>query len=565
MNPAQPIYTEPTECQDCYKCVRECPVKAIRVVNGSAAVIPEACILCGRCTLVCPVGAKKVRDDLLSAKALLFTGRKVYASLAPSYRTEFSALETGKLINAIKSLGFTDVSETALGAQAVSAACATLLSEGVNPLLISSACPSVMHLIEQYYPDLVPNITQVLSPLQAHSIMLKQHFGEDIGIVFFGPCIAKKNECEAFFDVALSFADLRRWLLSEGVDLSRIASDGEFTPSLAEEGGLYPLDGGMIEGIRACNPPENTLFMSFSGVEEIVLALGELNKTSFHRPVFVEALSCVGGCINGPVVSQQGSIANKRYRVQISTPPPSENRPTYALAISKTFHNRAMDSAQHSKSEISNALLRIGKKRKEEELNCGGCGYNTCREFAVSLLENKAEPAMCVSYLRKLAQNKASALIKAMPSGVVIVDENLKIIESNVPFITIIGGDASIVGEADPDLEGAYLERLVPFASLFSAAIAEGTEVQIKDIRHRGKIIRLTLFSIQPHLVVGGILQDITEPEFQREQIIAKAGEVMKKNLTTVQQIAFLLGENAADSEVLLSSIIQSFSGKDCQ
>ena len=170
---------------------------------------------------------------------------------------------------------------------------------------------------------------------------------------------------------------------------------------------------------------------------------------------------------------------------------------------------------------------------------------------------------MCVSYLRKLAQNKAAALIKAMPSGVVIVDENLKIIESNSRFIQIIGGDASIVSEADPDLEGAYLERIIDFHELFAKALREGTEASVQDIRQKGRIIRLTLFSIQKHQVLGGILQDITEPVIQREQIIDKANEVMRKNLSTVQQIAFLLGENAADSEVLLSSIVKSFGKND--
>ena len=199
---------------------------------------------------------------------------------------------------------------------------------------------------------------------------------------------------------------------------------------------------------------------------------------------------------------------------------------------------------------------------RSEELNCGGCGYDTCREFAAALIEKKAEPAMCVSYLRKLAQNKAAALISAMPSGVVIVDENLKIIESNRRFVEIIGGDASIISEADPDLEGAYLERIIDFHDLFAKAIKEGTTAKVQDIRQNGKILRLTLFSIQKHHVLGGILQDITEPVIQREQIIDKASEVMRKNLSTVQQIAFLLGENAADSEVLLSSIIKSFGKK---
>ena len=559
----KPIYTEKTQCQDCYKCVRGCPVKAIRVVDGSAQVMPEACILCGHCTEVCPVGAKKIRDDLSLAMQLLKDKKHVYVSLAPNFRTEFNGMNEAKLIGAIRSLGFAGVSETALGAQVVSSACAQLLREGDHSLMISSACPSVIHLIEQYYPQLVPFITPVSSPLQAHCKLLREEYGADIGIVFIGPCIAKKNESTDSFDVALTFADLRRWFNMNVIDWDKVSLEDSFVPEAAAEGGLYPIDGGMIEGIKYYGVPEDTLFMCFSGVEEIMEAFDEIDTRGFDHPVFVETLACVGGCVNGPGVSKRGSIAQKRYKVQTLTPSAPASRDMQPLDIGKTFHEREIVKGAHSKQEIAAALLRIGKKRVEEELNCGGCGYDTCRDFACALIEDKAEPAMCVSYLRKLAQNKAAALIKAMPSGVVIVDENLKIIESNARFIQIIGGDASIISEADPDLEGAYLERLVDFHELFAEALREGTEVKIQDIRRNGRIIRLTLFSIQKHLVLGGILQDITEPMIQSEQIIEKANEVMKKNLTTVQQIAFLLGENAADSEVLLSSIIQSFANKD--
>lgn len=559
----KPIYTEKTQCQDCYKCVRECPVKAIRVVDGSAQVMPEACILCGNCTEVCPVNAKKIRDDLMLAMDLLKKKQAVYVSLAPTFRTEFNGMNEAKLIGAILSLGFVGVSETALGAQVVSSACAQMLRERENPLLISSACPSVVHLIEQYYPNLVPYITPVASPLQAHSTMLRELYGDDIGIVFIGPCIAKKNESTDSFDVALTFTDLRRWFNLKSINWDEIPVNRHFVPEAAQEGGLYPIDGGMIEGIKYYNAPSDTLFMSFSGVREIMEAFDEIDIKGFNHPVFVETLACVGGCVNGPGVSKRGSIAQKRYKVQTLTPLPQEARAEKSIKIAKEFHEREIRKGEHNKKEIAAALLRIGKKRAEEELNCGGCGYDTCKEFACALIEEKAEPAMCVSYLRKLAQNKAAALIKAMPSGVVIVDENLRIIESNDRFISIIGGDASIISEADPDLEGAYLERLIDFHDLFADALREGTEVKIQDIRKGGKIIRLTLFSIQKHMVLGGILQDITEPVIQREQIIDKANEVMRKNLTTVQQIAFLLGENAADSEVLLSSIVQSFGNKD--
>ncbi|MDD4666794.1 MAG: [Fe-Fe] hydrogenase large subunit C-terminal domain-containing protein [Candidatus Cloacimonetes bacterium] len=559
----KPIYTEKTECQDCYKCVRECPVKAIRVIEGSAQVMSDACILCGRCTEVCPVGAKKIRDDLGEAIELLKRKERVYVSLAPTFRTEFNGLDSNKLVAALNSLGFAGVSETALGAQEVSASCAQLLAQGSNPLLISSACPSVVHLIEQYYPHLVPQISPVDSPLQAHCKMLKKAFGDDIGIVFIGPCVAKKNEAEHSFDVALTFTDLRRWFNISNLDWSSLNYQQDFILGAAEEGGLYPIDGGMIEGIKFYDAPANTLFMAFSGVQEIVEAFDELDVKSFDCPVFVEVLACIGGCVNGPGVSKRGSTVQKRFRIQSQTPPAPLQREQVSLNLTKQFHQREIIKKSYSKAEIAAALLKIGKKRHEDELNCGGCGYDTCKEFAAALIEEKAEPAMCVSYLRKLAQNKAAALIKAMPSGVVIVDENLKIIESNRRFIEIIGGDASIVSEADPDLEGAYLERIIDFHELFAKAIKEGTEVQIQDIRQNGKIIRLTLFSIQKHQVLGGILQDITEPVIQREQIIEKANEVMRKNLSTVQQIAFLLGENAADSEVLLSSIVKSFGKKE--
>ncbi|MCB5253127.1 MAG: 4Fe-4S binding protein, partial [Candidatus Cloacimonetes bacterium] len=322
----KPIYTEKTECQDCYKCVRECPVKAIKVIDGSAQVMPEACILCGNCTEVCPVGAKKIRDDLGDAMLLLKQKSKVYVSLAPTFRTEFSGLDSAKLIAAIKSLGFAGVSETALGAQEVSASCAQLLREGTNPLWISSACPSVVHLIEQYYPQLVPNITPVMSPVQAHTRMLKQAFSEDIGVVFIGPCIAKKTEAGDSarvdsFDVALTFTDLRRWFNIKNIDWSSLDLNQSFALGAAEEGGLYPIDGGMIDGIKYYNPPENTLFMSFSGVPEVIEALDELDVKSFNCPVLIETLACMGGCVNGPGVSNRGATVHKRYDIRRLTPP----------------------------------------------------------------------------------------------------------------------------------------------------------------------------------------------------------------------------------------------------
>lgn len=563
MNELQPIYTEKAQCQDCYKCLRACPFKAIRVLDGRAAVIPEQCILCGRCTEVCPVGAKKIRDDLFLAKQLIKGQEPVYASLAPSFRTEFSGLSEEKLISALMRIGFTGVSETALGAQEVSLNCASIIDKSEKNVIISSACPSAVYLIQQYFPVLVGSITPVISPLQAHSKMLKSLYGNDIKIIFFGPCIAKKKECEGFFDYALTFSDLRRWFNQSEIDWTKLDSSQKFVPKNAGYGSIYPLDGGMNKVIEKVYDKKDVLFMSFSGVNEILEALDNIDKFRHDKKIFIEALICSGGCVNGPAVSDKGSTVRKRYNILQSSTDSMEANPDFANDLAYDFKPREIKLIAHSKADIASALLRIGKKRFEEELNCGGCGYNTCREFASALLEEKAEPAMCVSYLRKLAQNKAAALIKAMPSGVVIVDDHLRIIESNQRFINLIGGHADIVSVADPNLEGVFLDKLVPFFISFKDILSSGSDVKVEDIRYNNKILRLTVFSIQPHHVVGGILQDITEPVIQRERIIEKAKEVMKKNLTTVQKIAFLLGENAAESEVLLSSIIESFSHKE--
>ncbi len=561
MNAENPIYTEKTECQDCYKCVRNCPVKAILVRDGSAAVIAEDCLYCGKCTLVCPVGAKKVRDDIGLARNLIASGKTVYASLAPSFRSEFGDIPEGKLLACIEQLGFAGVSETALGAQEVSAACARILSKGENKVYISTACPSVVRLVERYYPDYTENLTDLMSPVQAHGRILRDIYGEDIGVVFFSPCIAKKTETGKMVDVSLTFKELRKWLNEESIVVSEKTS--AFVPERAEEGGLYPVDGGMIEGIRQNRDFSEVQFLCVSGLKPIMEAIDDLRSAHLDAPVFIEALACEGGCVNGPQVSKRGATVVKRSQILKSTPKPSQDEARNSVReIRKQFLPEPQKKHDYSPEQIAQALLRIGKVRHSDELNCGGCGYYSCQDFAIAMLEDRAEPAMCVSHLRKLAQNKANALLKAMPSGVVIVDRDLKILECNPRFVEIIGGDAMIVFEVNPELAGVYLERLVPFHDVFRQVLNDGSESKVMDIEHNKRVIRLTVFTVDPHRTVGGVLQDVTEPVIQSEKIIQNAREVMKKNLTTVQQIAFLLGENAADSEVLLNSIIQSFSRK---
>lgn len=565
MNYLNPIYTEKTECQDCYKCVRHCPVKAIKVEGGCATVIAELCIYCGHCVEVCPNGAKKVRDDLTRARQLLSLRQRVYVSLAPSFVSEFPGIRPEQMVAALRKLGFAGVSETALGAQEVSAAVAGRLQSEPGQVLISSACPSVVAYLQKHRPQLTRHLTGFLSPLLAHCRVLRQLYGAEIGIVFIGPCISKKLDADHhadLLDIALTFEDLRRWLTADKIDPKALppAADDVFVPSRAAEGAWYPVDGGMIAGIKSNCAVNDCSMMSFSGIAAIEKALADLDTLPPGQGVFLELLACEGGCVNGPQAATRGGTIAKRCRVfQFAQQAPA-TADRGQMVIPADFRVPVMQVVTYSESQVREALRGVGKYTDEDELNCGGCGYDSCLEFGRALLCHKAERSMCVTYMRKLAHKKANALVQRMPSAVVIVSESLRVLECNAAFARMFLSDDRPVEEQVRALEGVPLGSVLPFASLFQGVMLSGDDLLDRDLRHQQTIVHASIFTIEKHAVVGGIIQDITRPVVQKEQVISKAREVIQKNLATVQQIAYLLGENAAESEITLSQIIDSFS-----
>ncbi|ARN57879.1 [Fe-Fe] hydrogenase large subunit C-terminal domain-containing protein [Sedimentisphaera salicampi] len=561
----EPVYTQAAECQDCYKCLRRCPVKSIQIQDGHARIMNESCIMCGTCVRTCPAGAKKIRNDLQRARLLLNSRDKVYMSIAPSWRAEFEGSED-KLIAAVKKLGFAGVSETALGAQEVSANTAKILAEGKPGVYISSACPTVVEYVLKYMPKLAGSITGLLSPLLAHCKMLRKEYGDDIGIVFAGPCIGKKKESdtsEGLLDVAITFQDLKQWLNDEDIDQGSLQPEnGEdvFVPQRAAEGSLYPVDGGMIAGIKANCDVTDAGYMTFSGMDNIMQVLEGLENFKPDKPVFLELLACDGGCVNGPAAQSEKSSALKRLDVLSGSEYEKENIPRKpGLDITASFTPEPKEEKKYPEHKIREALERVGKYRPEDELNCSGCGYDSCRQFAEALLEGRAEESMCVSYMRQLAHKKADMLIKTMPGGVVIVDEKLEVVESNRRFASMLGSDAENLYEQVPGLEKAKIEKLLPNADMFRRVIESLEQVLEKDVKINNAVLHITVFTIEQGRLAGAFLQDITAPAVAKEQIINKARNVIEKNLQTVQQIAYLLGENASDSEVILNSIVESF------
>ena len=568
MNFLNPIFTEKRECQDCYKCVRHCPVKAIKVEGGYASVVPELCILCGHCVEVCPNTAKRVRDDLPQARQLFTLKPRVVVSLAPSFVSEFPELTPGQIIRAFKRLGFFGVSETALGAQQVSAQAAAALAEGGSRVLYSSACPTVVSYLQKHRPADSQYLTGLLSPLLTHCMMLRQHFGPDIGVVFVGPCIAKKLEAAQhpeLLDVALTFDDLRRWLALEKITPEMLAPepDDAFIPEHSTEGAWYPVDGGMIAGMKSICAVNDCSFMAFSGINAIQKAIEGLDAQPADGSLFLELLACEGGCVNGPRAIKRDGTAAKRRRVLRSVQALVPVLPRQSsLDIQSVFAVAPQPLLKFSEAQVREALRAVGKLTRDDELDCGGCGYNSCREFAGALIQQKAERAMCVTYMRKLALKKANALIQKMPSAVVIINDAMRIIEYNTAFATMFAVNVAPPGStpASASLEGVMLSEVMPFANLFHAVLKSGEDILDRDLRYQKTILHAGIFTIEKHCVVGGILQDITEPAVRKAEVIRKAQEVIQRSLQTTQTIACLLGESAAETEITLNSIIESFS-----
>ncbi len=564
MNSLYPVYTLKNECHDCYKCIRECHVKAIKIQDNSASVINERCIACGHCVTVCPSGAKRVRNDIDKVKKLFLAGKKVYVSLAPSWSGVYSVSKS-KMIEALKKLGFYEVSETALGAQQVSIECANLLKSTDRKLYISSACPVVVDYIRMYKPNFVRNITPVASPALTHAKLLKTAYGDDIAVVFIGPCIAKKKESDShpnLIDAALTFEELDTMLKDEFVSFEELGETSlNFVPENAFEGAVYPVEGGMNETIRRCGiNSEEVSLINISSIKNLDKALNGIDEDKLSKKIFVEALGCDGGCVNGPCLSSEKGIIAVSADVYAKTMYRKDVPSSAEIVVKEDYKQNPVIKQKYTLEQVEQALRKINKYTPDDELNCSGCGYSTCRDFVNALITGDAEVSMCVSYMRKTAVKKAAAMVRCMPSAVVMVDKDMNIIETNDAFLKMFCPDMyDVFSNRDNGLSGAAIDRIVPFCDIFKQAINSLTDIHKEHYAHKEKLYDISAFAIEQGEIAGAVITDVTKAETDREKIAQKAREVITKNIATVQEIACLLGEHMVETEVLLDSIAQEF------
>ncbi len=564
MNKLYPVYTLNNECHDCYKCVRECHVKAIKIENGHASVISDKCIACGNCVKACPANAKRVRYDIEKVKTLLRTQKDVYVSLAPSWTGVFDYSES-KMIGILKKLGVKEVSETALGAQEVSIKTAEMLKDSDNKLLISSACPVIVDYVRLYNPKFTQNITPIASPAITHAKMLKELYGENSSVVFIGPCIAKKNEADKhpeLIDISLTFEELKFWIAEEFIDPAEIKKDPKnvFVPESSHEGALYPIEGGMNETIKKVGIKNDVQLLNISSIETFENSLKGLSPEKLKKTVFIEALACDGGCISGPCISTKKPGITISSNILSSVNYREEVPKTAKVVVKEKYEEQPIENIEYPISEITKAMKKIGKHKESDELNCGGCGYPTCKDLAKALISGDAEPSMCVSYMRKIAMRKAAAMLRCMPSGIVMVDQDLRVVEANDAFLKMFCGEMYEVFASRQDgLVGAAIDRIVDFADIFKKALKSGKDIHKERVPVKNKLYDITAFTIEKHSLVGAVITDVTKTETNREKISQKAQEVITKNIATVQDIAKLLGEHMVETELLLSSIAHDF------
>lgn len=544
-----------SNCKNCYKCIRHCPVKAIRFSGNQAHIIGDECILCGHCFVVCPQNAKEIVNETEKVRVFL-QSYPVYVSLAPSFIANYEGVGINAMRTALKKLGFADVEETALGATVVKNEYDRLLREEKRDIVISSCCHSVNLLIQKYFPKELPYLADVLSPMQAHCADLKRrHPGAKT--VFIGPCVAKKDEAahyDGIVDAVLTYEELTEWLNHEGVVLEK-----EMDSQQESRARFFPTTGGILKTMNLDAPGYR--YMAIDGIENCISALKDIENGNIHH-AFIEMSSCVGSCVGGPVMEKYHPSPVREYIAvaeyagdkDFVVEQPDSND------LRKHFSLIERENKMPSEYEINAALRQMGKMSKRDELNCGSCGYNTCREKAIAICQGKAEASMCLPYLQKKAEGFSDRIVNNTPNGIIVLNDAFEVQQINEAAMDIMHIRSA------SDVLGEQVVRIMDPAVFY--------EVQKKKFNvHNRRVylaeykryVELTVvYDTDNHLFIG-IMRDITDEEKEREkkesiskQTIETADKVVDKQMRIVQEIASLLGETAAETKIALTKLKES-------
>jgi iron only hydrogenase large subunit-like protein/uncharacterized Fe-S cluster-containing protein len=547
-----------SNCKNCYKCIRNCPVKSIRFSGGQANIIGDDCILCGQCFVVCPQNAKEIVSSIESVKVMLASGLPVIASVAPSFIANSNGIGIASLRKALQALGFADAEETAVGATIVKNEYERMLASGDSEILISSCCHSINLLIRKYYPSLLPFLADTISPMQAHCLDLKRRY-PGCKTVFIGPCLSKKDEADSSEDITdavLTFEELSDWMDAESVALEPGRDETEESRAR-----FFPTAGGILKTMTCRD--EHYAYIAVDGVENCIAALKDIENGGL-RKCFIEMSACAGSCTGGPVMEKYHRSPIRDY-IQVS-----------AYAGTKDFVVEALDADLMKKpmlpienalllpaeDEIDGILKQMGKIKEEDELNCGSCGYNSCRDKAVAVFQGKADISMCMPFLMGKAESFSDQIINNTPNGVIVLNEALEVQQINNKALEMMNLRRAT------DVLGEPVVRILDPAD-FIAVRQTGRNIKEKRAywAEYRKYIEETITYDRNYKMLICILRDVTREELERakketmnRQTIETADKVVEKQLRVVQEIASLLGETAAETKIALTKLKESIS-----
>ena len=546
-----------SNCKNCYKCIRHCPVKAIRFSGNQAHIIGNECILCGHCFVVCPQNAKEIVDGTEKARVLLQSGDPVVVSLAPSFIANYEGVGIESMRRALKKLGFFDVEETAIGATIVKTEYERMLREEERDIIITSCCHSVNLLIQKHFPSALEYLADVMSPMQAHCADIKKRM-PNAKTVFIGPCVAKKDEAEYYeglVDAVLTFEELTNWLESERIELEKEVDD---TPESRAR--FFPTTGGILKTM-AQNAPGYT-YIAIDGVENCIAALKDIESGKIHK-CFIEMSACVGSCIGGPVMEKYHSTSPIKDYVTIADYAGERdfevNQPA-PMNLKKHFSMIEKRLQSPSENEIMTVLRQMGKFKPSDELNCGSCGYNSCREKAIAIIQGKAEISMCLPFLKDKAESFSDTIVKNTPNGLIVLNENLEVQQINnaARKIMNIRAASDVLGE--PVIR--ILDPTIFMQVKNSGRIVRNHRAYLAEYK---KYVEQTVVYDSDSRMLIGIMRDITDEEADREkkarinkQTVEVADTVVEKQMRIVQEIASLLGETAAETKIALTKLKES-------
>ncbi len=544
-------------CKNCYKCIRNCPIKSINFTQNKVSIIEDECILCGQCYVVCPQGAKEVLSQLDTVRGLIASGRPVVASVAPAFMADFDVDSIEVLEVALKALGFYSAEQTAVGATVVKNEYEKMMREESQQVIISSCCPSVNLLIQKYYPDCLKHLAHVATPMVTHCRSIKAEMPDAV-TVFIGPCVAKLGEGDSnkdAVDAVLTFEQLGRWFEDEGIVLK---PRGERTQS--GRAAFFPTSGGIIKSFADAHP--NYEYIVVDGIQRCMQTLQDI-KSGVTRNCFIEMSACVGGCVGGPVMRQGRTRVLKSYSSIADYAGerdlPIQNLPEDIIDVSFTYIGTGSNK-KPGEAEIVAVLKSMGKQSSLNELNCGSCGYETCREKAVAVYNKKADISMCLPYLKEKAESFSDIIINNTPNGIMVLNEDMIVQQINRSALSILNLDRA------QDVVGEPVVRVLDPTDFITALETRNNLPEKRSyLAEYNKYVDYSVIFDRSYNVLILIMKDVTEQEHLKgrrenvkEEAIETTNKVIDNQMKIVQEIAFLLGETAAETKIALTRLKDS-------